>query len=257
MHGLMHGEMRGDVERSLKCFGEGQDAFPERDCGAPEGRGDAVALPLADVDSPAAAARRQRESEAGGQDCEAAGVNGERQIAQGTLKWFSLARGYGFVALQDFDEDALLHALCLKQAGRENIARGARVTCRVARRPKGIQVIRLLSIDESGDFAFACPEQLQQAGAFERAVVKWFDSRRGYGFVSTGEGMLDIFVHSETLQRCKMDCPKSGDEIMVRFWRGPRGLSASEVRCVGAQEPQEDMPAAPARTNGTDGLPPE
>lgn len=157
-------------------------------------------------------------------------LDSDKYIAKGTLKWFNPTRGYGFVTLEDSDEDALLHALCLKQAGRENIARGARITCRVARRPKGIQVTHLLSIDENGDFPFSSPEQLQQGNAFERAVVKWFDPQRGYGFVSMGEDMLDIFVHTETLQRHNIQGLESGDEVLVRFWRGPKGLSASEIK---------------------------
>ena len=237
----MYAEMYRDAARCFECARE--DVLFDRDSGRPEGRRGAVPPPLApEADSPAAAAWERRGREEDIHDYGAVGVNGERQVAQGTLKWFNPSRGYGFVALEDCDEDALLNTFCLRQAGRENIARGARVTCRVARRPKGMQVIRLLSIDENGDFPFACPEQLQQGGAFERAVVKWFDCRRGYGFVSTGEGMLDIFVHTETLQRCNVDSLQSGDEIMVRLWRGPRGLSASEIRR-----------AAPQGGNGADG----
>ena len=164
----------------------------------------------------------------------------DKYVAKGTLKWFNPTRGYGFVTLEDSDEDALLHALCLKQVGRENIARGARITCRVARRPKGVQVTHLLSIDENGEFPFASPEQLQQGNAFERAVVKWFDPQRGYGFVSMGEDMLDIFVHTETLQRYNIQSLESGDEVLVRFWRGPKGLSASEIKLVEAEDDSTD-----------------
>lgn len=167
-----------------------------------------------------------------GNGTDAGRLDDGKYVAKGTLKWFNPTRGYGFVTLEDSDEDALLHALCLKQVGRENIARGARITCRVARRPKGVQVTHLLSIDENGDFPFASPEQLQQGNAFERAVVKWFDPQRGYGFVSMGEDMLDIFVHTETLQRHNIQGLESGDEVLVRFWRGPKGLSASEIKLV-------------------------
>ena len=248
----MYREISGDSAPLPECAGAAaffdRDCVPP-DCTQPEARRAADANDVA-ADSPAV--RDRRESEDDGRDSSPAGVNGERQTAEGRLKWFDRARGYGFVALDEIDEDALLPASCLKQAGREDIVRGARITCQVARRPKGFQVVCLLGIDEGGGLAQASALQARPDGAFQRAVVKWFDCRRGYGFASTGADGLDVFVHAETLQRCEVGQLQDGDEIMVRCCSGPRGLSAAEVRPMQAQEMQEEAPGAQA--SGAEGL---
>ncbi len=33
-----------------------------------------------------------------------------------------------------------------------------------------------------------------------RGVVKWFDARRGYGFIIPDDGGLDVFLHRRVLQ---------------------------------------------------------
>jgi CspA family cold shock protein len=108
--------------------------------------------------------------------------------------------------------------------------------CEVAPRTKGLQVYRILSIDES---TATHPSQLQQprthvqvvpTSGFEIAVVKWFNRVRGFGFVTRGDGMEDIFVHMETLRKYGIMDLKPGDSLLVRFGNGSKGLMAAEVR---------------------------
>lgn len=39
----------------------------------------------------------------------------------------------------------------------------------------------------------------------------------------------DIFVHIETLRRCGLDDLQPGEEVEVRFARGPKGLVVAEI----------------------------
>jgi CspA family cold shock protein len=67
----------------------------------------------------------------------------------GKVKWFNAVKGFGFVSPDDNSGDVFLHLSCLRQAGYESIEEGATVTLEVARRPKGMQAIRVLNVDTS------------------------------------------------------------------------------------------------------------
>ncbi|MDP3566464.1 cold-shock protein [Sediminibacterium sp.] len=159
----------------------------------------------------------------------------------GRIKWFDVAKGYGFVVPDDGSDDILLHVTILRRSGLQTAFEGARVVCEAQKRGKGMQVFRVIAMDEttavhpSQSCAGRTHVQVVPTGGYEIAIVKWFNRMKGFGFLTRGEGTEDIFLHMETVRRYGMTELKPGDSVLVRYGDGPKGLMAAEVRPLDAK----------------------
>jgi len=153
----------------------------------------------------------------------------------GVIKWFDVAKGYGFIVPDNGMGDVLLHVTCLRRDGFQTAYEGSRVACEVLAGPKGLQAFRVISMDESTAIhpAQMLPPRthvtVAPTSGLERAQVKWFNRLRGFGFLTRGEGTPDIFVHMETLRRFGLTELRPGQFVLVRYGPGPKGMMAAEV----------------------------
>ncbi|MGU3496243.1 cold-shock protein [Xanthobacteraceae bacterium A53D] len=157
----------------------------------------------------------------------------------GAIKWFDAAKGYGFILPDGGGPDVLVHVTCLRRGGFTTAMEGARIVCEAVKRAKGLQAFRVLALDMSTAVQPAIPPtrtrvSVTPSGGFEVATVKWFNRLRGFGFLSQGDGMPDIFVHMETLRQQGLTELRPGQSVLVRFGDGPKGLMATEVKADGA-----------------------
>src|SRR5829696_6311943 len=164
-------------------------------------------------------------------------------LVSGRIKWFDVAKGFGFIVPDNGLPDVLLHVTCLRRDGFQSANEGARVVVEAVQRPRGLQAFRVVSLDESAAVhpsELPLPRthvQVTPSSGLEAATVKWFNRLRGFGFLTRGDGTPDIFVHMETLRRYGIAELKPGEQVYVRFGDGSKGLMAAEVRLADTNLP--------------------
>ena len=62
----------------------------------------------------------------------------------GKVKWFDDARGFGFIASDDFGRDVFIHSATLGAAGIRGLVEGQAVSMRVVETPKGREAIEIV-----------------------------------------------------------------------------------------------------------------
>ena len=174
-------------------------------------------------------------------------ANGETETfvqISGTIKWFDIGKGYGFIKPDEHEHgDVMLHVTCLRRDGFQTALEGARIKCEARQGQRGLQAFHVISMDAStavhpASNEIKTHEQVTPTSGLERVIVKWFNRTKGFGFVSRGEGTEDIFVHMETLRRFGLTELRPGQLVIVRFGPGGKGLMAAEIYPdIGIQSP--------------------
>ena len=62
-------------------------------------------------------------------------------------------------------------------------------------------------------------------------TVKWFNNKKGYGFISQEEGE-DVFVHYTSIAGKGFRSLQEGDRVEFEIKQDQRGISATNVRKI-------------------------
>ena len=146
------------------------------------------------------------------------------------LKWFNVQKGFGFVVPEDKSFDAFLHITTLQRAGVKSLGEGAYLLCHIERGKKGAQITEIVKLldegtqpetiqGESSDRGKRCDGALSQL----RGVVKWYKPDKGFGFVIADDGLKEVFLHKDCLQRHGLETIDPGTSIIMTVRATPKG----------------------------------
>ena len=63
-----------------------------------------------------------------------------------------------------------------------------------------------------------------------KGTVKWFNSEKGFGFITNSENNEDLFVHFSGIASDGYKSLNDGDDVTFDITNGAKGLQATNVR---------------------------
>jgi cold shock protein len=91
-------------------------------------------------------------------------------------------------------------------------------------------------------------ETMPNQGAAVEAIVKWFNSEKGFGFAEIADGSGDAFFHIKTLQALGQDTIALGTKLSVLVGQGQKGRQIDKILAINEGRAAKAPAFSPART---------
>ena len=134
--------------------------------------------------------------------------------AKGTVKFFNAGKGFGFIQRDDGGEDVFVHISAVERAGLESLGEGQELEFNLVDRGGKVSASDLQIV---GDVVPTAKkrEAPQRELTGEKAVgtVKFFNSMKGFGFITRDDGEADAFVHISAVERSGLSTLNEGDRV--------------------------------------------
>ena len=149
-------------------------------------------------------------------------------VSEGELVWYNERKGYGFVRIGD--TEVFLHRSTLDRFGLVRLLTGDKVTVSLTVNEHGEVIQDLLRVDRP--INPAPPAASEPEDGELRAVVKFFNDIRGYGFVTAEDIAEDVFVHSRVLNDCGVHSLMQGQKLLIKVDDAGKGPQVQAVRLL-------------------------
>jgi cold shock protein len=133
---------------------------------------------------------------------------------KGVVKFFNAQKGFGFIQREDGGEDVFVHISAVERAGLEGLAEGQQLQFNLVDRGGKISAADLQVVgDVIAVAAKPAGPQRQLTGEKATGTVKFFNSMKGFGFITRDDGQPDAFVHISAVERSGMRELNEGDKL--------------------------------------------
>lgn len=146
------------------------------------------------------------------------GGGGNRMPAQvvgtgkGQVKFFNSQKGFGFIQQEGGGEDIFVHISAVERAGLEGLAEGQELEFNLVDRggkvsAQDLQIVGdVIAVEERS----AAPRR-ELTGEKATGTVKFFNSMKGFGFLTRDDGQPDAFVHISAVERSGLSAINEGE----------------------------------------------
>jgi cold shock protein len=133
---------------------------------------------------------------------------------KGTVKFFNSGKGFGFIQREDGGEDVFVHISAVERAGLEGLGEGQQLEFTLVDRGGKISASDLVVVGDVVPVAKrAEAPQRQLTGEKATGTVKFFNSMKGFGFITRDDGQPDAFVHISAVERSGLRELNEGDKL--------------------------------------------
>src|SRR5690348_3830134 len=133
---------------------------------------------------------------------------------QGKVKFFNAHKGFGFIQRDEGGEDVFVHISQVERAGLEGLAEGQELQFNLVDRGGKISAADLQVVgDVIPVAAKPAGPQRQLTGDKATGTVKFFNSMKGFGFITRDDGKEDAFVHISAVERSGLPGINEGDRF--------------------------------------------
>jgi len=133
---------------------------------------------------------------------------------QGKVKFFNAQKGFGFIQRDEGGEDVFVHISQVERAGLEGLAEGQELQFNLVDRGGKISAADLQVV---GDVIKVeqrnTSPQRELTGEKATGTVKFFNSMKGFGFITRDDGKEDAFVHISAVERSGLSNINEGDRF--------------------------------------------